>query len=238
MPGPIKPIAMNKISKEAKIVETLKSKSNLKQKIYDNTFAGFKMIKEELHGITTATNALLTQDDPRILLRYQDHGEFEAELKVAGDLLVFSMHSNIFQFDREHEIWKTEYIQNDITASYSGIINIYNFLADSFKYNRTDDLGYLIARIFINKDNHFFVQGKRQSGFNFTTLGSHILDKESVHEIVQASIQYCLDFDLLVPPYDAVKLITVAQVHQNISDAKMVTGKRLGFQFRSDDIDK
>jgi hypothetical protein len=224
--------------KKTRIVETLKSKSNLKQKIYDNTLAGFQLIKEELYQITESTNTQLTKDDPRILLRYRDHGEFEAELKVAGDLLVFSMHSNIFQFDREHEIWKTEYIKNDIEASYSGIINIYNFLADSFKYSRMEDLGYLIARIFINKDNHFFVQGKRQSGFNYTTLGSHVLDKQSVHEIVQASIQYCLDFDLLVPPYDAVKLVTVAQIHQNISDAKVATGKRLGFQFRSDDIDK
>jgi hypothetical protein len=224
--------------KKVQIIDTLKSKSNLKQKIYDNTLSGFKLIKEELYQITESTNSLLTKDDPRILLRYRDHGEFEAELKIAGDLLVFSMHSNIFQFDREHEIWKTEYIQNDIQASYSGIINIYNFLADSFKYNRMEDLGYLIARIFINKDNHFFVQGKRQSGFNFTTLGSHLLDKQSVHEIVQASIQYCLDFDLLVPPYDAVKLVTVAQIHQNISDARVATGKRLGFQFRSDDIDK
>jgi hypothetical protein len=227
---------MKKSTADEKILATLTSKSTLKQQIYDNTSAAFKLLKQELSGISKDFNNRLSTGDPRILLGYTDHGEFIAELKVASDLLIFNMHTNIFQFDRDHEIWKTEYIKEDITAGYSGVINLYNFLADSFKYNREEDLGYLVARIFINKNNHFFVQGKRQSGFNYTTLGSHLLDKESMQEIVKAAIQYCLDFDLLVPPYDAVKLISVGQIHQNISDARMKTGKRLGFQFKVDDI--
>jgi hypothetical protein len=40
------------------------------------------------------------------------------------------MHSNIFQFDREHPAWKTAYIQKNKYNAYSGIINIYNFLFD------------------------------------------------------------------------------------------------------------
>ncbi len=238
MPAHIKTTRMSKKKNDNKVIDTLKGKSRLKQQIYDNTLNTFKLLKDELYRITESYNAQLSQEDPRIHLSFQDHGDFEAELKVAGDMLVFSMHTNIFQFDREHEIWKTKYIQEDITASYSGVINIYNFLADSFRYGRMEDLGYLIARIFVNKNNHFFVQGKRQSGFNYTTLGANTIDTERVHEIVQAAVQYCLDFDLLVPPYDAVKLITVGQVNQNISDSRIQTGKRLGFQFRSDDIDK
>jgi hypothetical protein len=228
---------MKKSKDGNKIVETLTNKSALKQKIYDNTCSAFLMLKAELKRFTDDLNEKLAGEDPRIHLKYIDHGEFIAELKVASDLLIFSMHSNIFQFDRDHEIWKTEYIKDDPTAGYSGVINLYNFLADSFKYNRDEDLGYLVARIFINKNNHFFVQGKRQSGFNYTTLGANILDLKSIKEIVTASVQYCLDFDLLVPPYDAVKLITVGQVHQNISEAKQKTGKRLGFLFQVDDID-
>jgi len=227
---------MKKGISEGKILETLSSKSTLKQQVFDNTALAFKLLKEELFSISEDLNRKLANGDPRISLRFQDLGEFTAELKVAGDLLVFNMHSNIFQFDRDHEIWKTDYIKDDPTAGYSGVINLYNFLADSFKYNRTEDLGYLVARIFINKNNHFFVQGKRQSGFNYNTLGANLIDRNYIKEIIMASIQYCLDFDLLVPPYDAVKLISVAQINQNISDTKVKTGKRLGFQFKSDDI--
>jgi len=223
---------------EKNIIETLGTKSLLKQNIFDNTKTAFQLIKDELKEISVKFNSQLLDTDPRVLLEFRDQGEFGAELKIAGDLVIFNMHSNIFQFDRQHEIWKTAYIQNDVMAGYSGVINIYNFLSDSFKYNRYEDLGYLIARIFINKNNHFFVQGKRQSGFNFTTLGSKAIDRDNVYKIVLAAIRYCLDFDLLVPPYDAVKLITVGQVHQNISESRVRTGKRLGYQFRSDDIDQ
>ncbi len=229
---------MKKRTPDHNIIATLTSKSTLKQQIYDNTCAAFRLLKNELYRITEDFNKKLADEDPRVRLRYVDHGEFTAELKVAADLLIFHMHSNIFQFDRDHEIWKTEYIKDDPLASYSGVINLYNFLSDSFKYKREEDLGYLVARIFINKNNHFFVQGKRQSGFNYTTMGDNILDEKSIEEIVMASIQYCLDFDLLVPPYDAVKLISVGQIHQNISDAKLKTGKRLGFQFKVDDVDR
>lgn len=229
---------MKKGTADNKIIETLTSKSTLKQQIFDNTCAAFKLLKEELHRITEDLNGKLSNEDPRVQLTYTDHGELTAELKVAGDLLIFHMHTNIFQFDRDHEIWKTEYIKDDPSAGYSGVIYLYNFLADSFKYSRMDDLGYLVARIFVNKNNHFFVQGKRQSGFNYTTLGANVLDQSCIQEIVKASVQYCLDFDLLVPPYEAVKLISVGQIHQNISDAKLKTGKRLGFQFKVDDVDR
>ncbi|MFA6126954.1 MAG: hypothetical protein WC699_06585 [Bacteroidales bacterium] len=227
---------MKKKNTDHQILKTLSSKSILKQQIFDNTSAAFKLLKQELFRFTEDLNDKLEGQDPRVKLRYIDHGEFTIELKVAGDLLIFSMHSNIFQFDRDHEIWKTEYIKDDPTAGYSGVINLYNFLADSFKYNRMEDLGYLVARIFVNKNNHFFVQGKRQSGFNYTTLGDNTIDEKCIKEIVMASVQYCLDFDLLVPPYEAVKLVTVGQIHQGISDAKQTTGKRLGFQFKVDDV--
>jgi hypothetical protein len=67
-------------------------------------------------------------------------------------------------------------------------------------------------------------------------MGANVLDQKSIADIIMASVQYCLDFDLLVPPYEAVKLISVGQIHQNISDAKQKTGKRLGFQFKVDDV--
>ena len=85
-------------------------------------------------------------------LEYIDRGKFDAEMRMAGDVLFFSMHSNIFEFDRDHSVWKLSYVEEDKMRSYCGIINVYNFLSDSFKYNRFDDLGYLIGRIFVNKD--------------------------------------------------------------------------------------
>lgn len=218
------------------IVDTLKVKSVLKQRVFDNTGAAFMTVKDILKNLAKEVNGNLTSVDPRIRMEYTDRSTFDAQLKVAADMLLFSMHSNIFQFDREHPAWKTAYIQKNKYNAYSGIINIYNFLADSFKYSRLDDLGYLIARIFINHENQYFVEGKRQMGMLFTNYGNEEYSKESLQKIVYTAINYSLEFDLLVPPYDTVKIASVGQAESKIQHSRLITGKRLGFQFNSDDI--
>ncbi|MCU0455172.1 MAG: hypothetical protein MUE74_02630 [Bacteroidales bacterium] len=223
-------------AKKQQIIGILKEKSVLKQKVFDNTFASFCNVKDILKLLSRDVNSNLGNIDPRIKLEYTDRSSFDAQIKVAGDILLFSMHSNIFQFDREHPAWKTPYIQKNKFNAYSGIINIYNFLADSFKYSRLDDLGYLIARIFINHENQYFVEGKRQMGMLFTNYGSEEISKASLQIIIETAIQYSLEFDLLVPPYDTVKIATVGQVEAKIQHSRIITGKRLGFQFNSDDV--
>ncbi len=223
-------------AKKQQIIGILKDKSVLKQTVFDNTFTSFCQVKDILKILSKDVNGNLGNIDPRIKLEYTDRSSFDAQIKVAGDILLFSMHSNIFQFDREHPAWKTAYIQKNKYNAYSGIINIYNFLADSFKYSRFDDLGYLIARIFINHENQYFVEGKRQMGMLFTNYGSEQISKESLQVIIETAIQYSLEFDLLVPPYDTVKIATVGQVEAKIQHSRITTGKRLGFQFNSDDV--
>jgi hypothetical protein len=222
--------------KKQQIIGILKDKSLLKQMVFDNTFSSFCTVKDILKNLSKDVNGNLGNIDARIKLEYTDRSSFDAQIKVAGDILLFSMHSNIFQFDREHPAWKTAYIQKNKFNAYSGIINIYNFLADSFKYSRLDDLGYLIARIFINHENQYFVEGKRQMGMLFTNYGSEPISKESLQIIIETAIQYSLEFDLLVPPYDTVKIATVGQVEAKIQHSRITTGKRLGFQFNSDDV--
>ena len=55
---------------------------------------------------------------------------------------------------------KQKYVKEDKMRSFCGVIHVYNFLNDSFKYNRLNDVGNLVARIFVNKDKHFFVEGE------------------------------------------------------------------------------
>lgn len=193
-------------------------------------------IKLVLRDLANEYNANLKNTDRRVRLEYRDRGKFEAEIRVAGDLLIFSMHTNVFEFDRDHAIWKLSYVKDDKFASYCGVINIYNFLVDSFRYNRIDDLGYLVGRIFINRDFHYFVEGKRQMGFLYNNFGTAVVDMKSLRQIVETAIMYSLEFDLLVPPYDLVKIASVQQMNSKIESSNMQTGKRLGFKFNSDDV--
>lgn len=218
------------------VLQILQNKSLTKQKVFDNTLEVFQVLKNVLHDVAHEYNTGLNGLDHRIHLEYKDNGKFESQLRIAGDLLIFSMHSNAFEFNRDHSIWKTPFAQQDQLNTYCGIINIYNFLADSFKYNRDEDLGYLIGRIFVNKDFFFMVEGKRQLGFMYNIMGQEKINRDKLREIINNSILYALEFDLLVPPYDQVKIASVAQMNQNIENSKLQTGKRLGFKFNSDDV--
>lgn len=218
-------------------MEGLITKTNLKQEVYRNTVAMFAVLKDVLRELADEYREQLKDKvDESVLPFFQEKGPFEAEFKLGGDVLIFSMHSNVFVFNREHPIWKLEYIKANAMNSYCGVFSIYNFLADSFKYNRSQDLGYLIARIFVNRENHFFVEGKRQSNEVVKDFGIDELTKEYLKDIIETAVQYAIDFDLLVPPYDDVKIATVEQMQVEINHSRIQTGKRLGFKFNSDDI--
>src|SRR6218665_3223921 len=142
------------------ILRTLKEKSSVKQDVYANTLKAFKTMKAVAKALAADLKKEASEIDKRVVIDYKDKGEFEFELRVAGDLLIFSMHTNIFEFDKNHQMWRNSYIKEDNSRSFCGIINIYNFLNDSFLYNRVNDLGYVIGRVFVNKEDHYFVEGK------------------------------------------------------------------------------
>ena len=47
---------------------------------------------------------------------------------------------------------------------------------------------------------------------------------------------YSMSFDLLVPPYDLVKVASVDQINAKIESSRMQTGKRMGYRYNSDDV--
>jgi hypothetical protein len=217
------------------ILSTLKEKAAIKQKVYDNTADAFALLKEVLHEVSKEYNESLGAHNSEVRVEFSDRGSTEAELCFASDMLLFNFQPNVFEFDREHSIWTSSYVQDDALNSFVGIISIYNFLSDSVKYNRMEDLGYLIARIHVNRQKHYFVEGKRQLGFLYNDFANSLISKKSLRDIVDSSMLYCLDFDLLVPNYDDVSIVTVEQMMDKISKSKVQTGKRLGFRFYPDD---
>lgn len=224
-------------NKREQIVETLQTKSTLLQRIFDNTQDVFGQLKEILQEYAVEVNEQLEgKTDKRVKMEYRDRGKFEAQLQMAGDILIFSMHTNVFQFERENIIWQNSYVKQDKQNAYCGVINIYNFLSDSFRYNRSADEGYLVARIFINRELQYMVEGKRQVTYRHDNFGQGAMTAEALTDIVENTMAYTLDFDLLVPPYDTVKIATVDQMNTKIENSKLQTGKRLGYQFRSDDV--
>ena len=228
---------MDNIPLRDKILETIVSKSTLKQKVFDNTFATLNDLKEALLEMASEMDDELDGKlDRRVRIEYRDRGKFEAQLQLANDLLIFQMHTDVFQFDADHAIWGVPYVQDNKENSYCGIINIYNFLSDSFKFNRNADEGYLIGRIFINREMHYFTEGKCPGLLRVQQFGQEEIDRKALLSILESAIHFSINFDLLLPPYEDNKRVTVDQFNSKLDNSKFVTGKRLGYEFNVDDI--
>lgn len=218
------------------LIEHLINKSSLKQEVYTKTREAFKSLRlvgEEFirNNHETVKNAAWP-----LIFDFIDQGDFSFQLRFGSDILVFYMHSNVFEIPREHLVMKSSYIRDDKTRSYCGIIHIFNFLADSFKYNRTNDSGYCIARIFVNREKHYFTEGKREIGLLFNNFHSSVFDHDAIETILHSAIEYTLNFDLLTPPFDVVKEVTVSDMQNTIETMAMRTAKRLGFRFQADEM--
>jgi hypothetical protein len=217
------------------ILKTIQEKALLKSEVSDHTSTGFEQLRKVLALTLTDLKASAGKiNSKEIFLSLTHKSEFESEFNMVDDTIVFLMHTNVFTFESNHEIWKSSYVKQDPSLSYCGKIHVYNFLSDSFKYNRTNDVGYLIARIFINRENHFFLEGKRQLGFLYNDFANSVFDNDSIRKVLDSIILYSLDFEPFVPPYNQVSELSVADILNSTLESKIATGKRLGFRFQTD----
>tara|TARA_B100000768_G_scaffold157871_1_gene156176 strand:- start:3 stop:677 length:675 start_codon:yes stop_codon:yes gene_type:complete len=217
------------MNNKEKIVQLLKTKSSTKQEVFRKTKSVFAEFQHNLKAKSDVINNELSDKDVQVI--YTSAGDFESKLKFSGDTLLFHMHSNIFDFQNSHSIHKTKYVKEDALRSFCGVINIYNFLSDSFKYNRINDAGYLIARVFVNKDKHFFVEGDEQLGLLFNDFKNQQINTVQIDKIINETILYALNFDLQAPNFNDVKVVSIHQILDMNSNQKLKTAKRMGYKF-------
>ncbi len=63
----------------------------------------FNQLKETLLEMASELDDELDGKlDRRVRLEYRDRGKFEAQLQVANDILIFQMHTDVFEFAADH----------------------------------------------------------------------------------------------------------------------------------------
>ncbi len=214
------------------ITDKLLDKSSNKQFVYRNTKTVFALFKKQIQEIVAEICPILKEKDASVCIEYKENNEFEVQLSFSGDVLLFNMHTNVFTFEESHFIHSLDYVKQDPNKAFCGVIEVYNFLNDSLKYQRMSDTGYLVCRIFINKENKIIIEGERpiielNQGFDKTTICD-----DTVRAIIEQSMIYALDFDLWAPPIQNIKEITVQQKITSAGLSLHQTSKRLGFKFQ------
>ena len=218
-----------------KIINKLTKKATTKQEVHRVCKSFFDMLKEVVSELSEELSEEISTLDKHVEIKYFDKGEFEIQLKFSGDTLIFHMHTNTFLFDKSHQIWKSSYVKKNEYRAYCGVINIYNFLSDSFKYNRINDIGFLIGRLFINKEKHFFTEGNGRMSFLYNNFQNDILDKKVLKNIVNELMLYAMDDELISPPLKDVQVVSLNQINQMSQNMKLKTVKKLGFKFSNEE---
>ena len=217
----------------SEVLKLLHDKAALKQDIHFDTLEVFNNFKRLMQEEVDYLKSQLT--DERIRMQYIDKGKFESQIFIGSDLLFFHMHTNVFLLPDDHAFWKLKYLKKNHDNGYFGMIYIYNFLAQSVIQGREEDPGYLIGRICINKEGHFFIEGKGALGLEFKDVEKRVISDDMLRTILYKSFSFASQFELLSPPFEMMSEVNVSEIQEISSSLHLQTGKRLGFKFNSED---
>ncbi|EJF09812.1 hypothetical protein [Pontibacter sp. BAB1700] len=208
------------------IIQGLQQKSATKQAIYRNAYQTFTRMKEISQEIVEELTNRITTHNSDVVIEYKAITDLEFQIKFSGDLLVFVMHSNIVTFPDDYEIMRNDYVEEDFRRRFFGHIMAYNFMADTVKYNRLDDPGYLVGRMLINIDNHFAIEGVKQMDLPYDRIARNVINDDMLRLIVESAMVAAVNNDLMGQDVSDIERITYKQKLEN---SQLSRPRKLGF---------
>jgi hypothetical protein len=210
------------------IFEGLKQKSTAKQAIYRNTQAAFDCLRLVSQELVVELTRRLTPLDSSVVIEYRSINDMEFHIRFSGDLLVFVMHSNIVTFPDEYGPMPSKYVEADFRRRFFGHIMAYNFMADSIKYQRMNDPGYLVGRLLVNIENHYFLEGVQQLELPDNDMSDNIISPTTMRLFVESAMIAAVNNDLVAPLLPEIQKISVKQKLEN---QQVSRGSKVGFSF-------
>lgn len=208
------------------IINGLQQKSSTKQTIFRNTKETFDKLKEIAQELVEDLTVRMDHFDDHILIDFKDINEYEFNIRFSGDLLIFIMHSNIITFPDDYEIMKSKYVEEDFRRRFFGHIMAYNFMADSVKYGRLDDPGYLIGRMLINFEKHYCLEGVKQLELPFEGFSKTPMTDETLRIIIESAMIAAVNNDLMGQDVSDLEKISLKQKYDNMH---LTQTRKVGF---------
>ncbi len=206
----------------------LETKSTAKQITYKNLLQAFQTLQADARQVIAEIKKKARPGDQDVTTDFMPVNEHEFQVKLAGDLLVFVLHTNIVTFQENHPVMQSEYIRQQNINRYFGQIMIYNFMSDSIRFNRINDPGYLLARLLINHEGRYVIEGDGP----LAQLGQKVSDNPitdlELTNLVKISLALAIENDLVAPPFPDVRFITL---HQKLEKTQELgAGQKIGFR--------
>ena len=215
----------------AQIFDGLKQKSTAKQAIFRNTAAAFDCLRLVSQELVLDLTRKLTPLDSSVLIEYRSINDMEFHIRFSGDLLMFVMHSNVVTFANDYGPMPSAYVAEDFRRRFFGHIMAYNFMADSIKYQRLNDPGYLVGRLLVNINNHYYLEGVQQLELPDNDMSDNRISPETMRLFVESAMIAAVNNDLIAPPLPEIQKISVKQKLEN---QQVSRGSKVGFSFSSE----
>ncbi|MBT3364367.1 MAG: hypothetical protein HOE88_01235 [Flavobacteriales bacterium] len=212
---------------EKRIIKTLCTKASNKQLVHRQALASFELLKTVLKLVAKSLNDQVCRVDKHVVVEYVERSEHEVGITFSGDTLIFLFHSNAFKLPDDHFLLATPYVREDGNRKYYGLIHAYNFLSDSMKMRRMNDLGTLLSRLLINGEGHHFAEGGTGLSMPLTENG---LDEAILKSWVERLMIHAMDMDLVIADFTDFREITVMELEGLRNELRLQTSKRLGFR--------
>ena len=210
----------------------LNSKAKLKQKVWKNSIEFFMGLKTEAAKLVEKLK-MADEDKNGFPVEIRYISDFEFHIYCGSDLVVYALQTNIVTFNSKHYLMQNKYTQQGEELRFFGQIMIYDFMADSLRYNRMEDTGYLLGRILVNVENHFMIEGVRSLHYLFEGIEKAESSKENHSLLIKKSLAIAVDSDLLAPDFSQVQFVTLGVRMKG--DKELGHGKKIGFQMNTDD---
>lgn len=192
------------------IKHLLESKSTAKQTAYKHICKAFSVLQTEARGVVEELQRRAQPTDKDVTVEFNVISDHEFDVKLAGDMLIFVMNTNVVTLEESHPIMNEEYIRDNEVNRYFGQVMVYNFMAESLKYHRDNDPGYLLARLMVNHENRFFIEGEKElSAYN--NISQQPVSDLDLKKVVKIVLKMAIENDLVAPSFTEVKSITLSQ---------------------------
>jgi hypothetical protein len=211
------------------IQRLLENKSTAKQITYRNLLNSFEVLAKESKRVALELKKKVKKvGDHDVTVEFTRVNDHEFQVKLAGDLLIFVLHTNIVTFADDHDVMKDAYIREKEINQYFGQIMIYNFMSDSIRFNRVNDPGYLLARLLINHEGRYIVEGEGKLGVVYSQVSPAAITENDLNVLVKLALTLAIENDLMAPPYQQVKFITLYQKLEKTQE--LGAGQKIGFR--------
>src|SRR5687767_3067461 len=174
------------------IKHLLESKSSAKQTAYKHICKTFSILSDESKTIVEELKRRARPSDKDVTVEFNTVSLLEFDVKLAGDMLIFVQGTNIVTLEETHPIMMEDYIKENEVNRYFGQVMVYNFMAESLKHNRNNDPGYLLARLMVNHENRFFIEGEKELEY-YNKISEVPVSEEDLKKVVKIVLKLAIE---------------------------------------------